>query len=216
MNWLKTRNSPGAAGVEACQLDAPHGVANVDVAARLAASAVHRERLADRRLDAEPVQDRAEHLVVVEAIHQRLVQRHFVGRRAVDDALIQIRRPQPPHPAREHDVVAVVDLREVVERAGLLRVRQRIGAAVVLDGDVALFDVDVRRAALAHRPELHQVAVRRLLADREQQVERADDVVDLGEDGVLPVDHRVGAARCSAKWTTASGRSRSMTEARNA
>ena len=37
------------------------------------------------------------------------------------------------------------------------------------------------------------MAVGREFADRKQQVQRADDVVRLGEDGVLPIDHRVGS-----------------------
>ena len=47
--------------------------------------------------------------------------------------------------------------------ARLLGVGQRVGAAVVRDGDVALLDVDVGRAVLAHRAQLHQVALRRKL-----------------------------------------------------
>jgi hypothetical protein len=61
----------------------------------------------------------------------------------------------------------------------------------VLDLDVALFDVDVGRAVLAHRPELHEVAVGHVLAQREEQVQRADDVVALGLDRVAAGDHRV-------------------------
>src|SRR3712207_7195332 len=42
---------------------------------------------------------------------------------------------QAPDPAGEVDVVRVVDLREVVERTGELRERQRVLAALVLDLD---------------------------------------------------------------------------------
>ena len=61
--------------VQAGQLDAADGIADVDVAARLAALPVHRQRMLHGRFDAEPVQDRAEHLVVVEPVDQRLVER---------------------------------------------------------------------------------------------------------------------------------------------
>ena len=57
------------------------------------------------------------------------------------------------------DVVAVVHLGQVVEGARLLRVRQHVGAALVGDLDEALFDVDVGRPVLAHRPELDEVDV---------------------------------------------------------
>ena len=80
------------------------------------------------------------------------------------------------------DVVGVVDLREVVERAGQLRERQRVLAPLVLDLDEPLLDVDVGRSVLAHRAELHQVAVGDAVADREQEVEGADHVRVLGLD----------------------------------
>ena len=88
------------------------------------------------------------------------------------------------------DVRRVVDLRTVVERRGQLRKRQCVLAAVVLDLDEALLDIDVGRAVLAHRPELHQVAVRNVFAHREQEVERADDVDDLRLRRAFEVDHR--------------------------
>ena len=87
---------------------------------------------------------------------------------------------------------AVVHLRQVVDGPGRLRVEERVAPAVVLDGQVALLDVDVRRPVLAHRPELDEVAVRRAVADGEHDVEVADDVVGLGVRGVPDVDHRVG------------------------
>ena len=89
--------------------------------------------------------------------------------------------------------MAVVHFREVIEGAGLLGVREHVLAAVVLDGDVALFDIDVRRAVFAHGAEFDQMAIGLIFAESEEQIERADDIVDLGEDGVLAVDHRVGS-----------------------
>ena len=68
-------------------------------------------------------------------------------------------------------------------------------APVVVDLDVALFDVDVRRAVLAHRAELHEVRVGREVAHRVDHVQRVHDVVRLGEDRVLAVLHGVGRAR---------------------
>ena len=102
--------------------------------------------------------------VVIEAVDQGFVERRFVGHGAVHHALVQIGGAQAPDLAGEHDVVAVVHLGEVVERAGLLGKRQHVFAAVMLDGDIALFDIDIGRAVFAHRPEFHQVAVRLELA----------------------------------------------------
>ncbi len=82
-------------------------------------------------------------------------------------------------------------LGQVIERAGLLGEGKHVAAAIVLDLDVAFFDVDVGRAVFAHGTQLDQVAVGLDLAQGEEQVERADDVVDLGEGRMLAVDHGV-------------------------
>lgn len=50
-------------------------------------------------------------------------------------------------------------LGQVIEGAGLLGVGQGVGAAVVGDGDVALLNVNVGGAILAHGAQLDQVAV---------------------------------------------------------
>src|SRR5262249_45178177 len=151
--------------VLAGQLDAPDGVPDVDDAAGLAALAVHGQRVADDRLDGEPVQYRAEHRVVVEPGGQPLVPGGFRGLLAVHHALGQVCGPQVPDPAGELGVVAVVPLGQVVERAGPLGEQHPVGPAVVLQVEPALLDVDVGRAVLAHRAQLDQVDVRVGLGD---------------------------------------------------
>src|SRR6266550_448053 len=98
-----------------------------------------------------------------------------------------------PDLASEHHVVAVVHFREVIEGARLLREGKYVLAAVVFDGDVALFDVNVGGAVLAHGAQLDEVTIRQKFANGEKNVQCSDDVVHLGEDGVLAVDHRVGS-----------------------
>ncbi len=86
--------------------------------------------------------------------------------------------------------------------------REAVGAALVLDLDPALLDLDVRLAVLPpHGAELDEVAVGGgEVLDGPQDVQGALDVVAMVLDRVLAVDHRVGGAlRCSAKWTNASG-----------
>ncbi len=87
--------------------------------------------------------------------------------------------------------MAVVNLRQVIERPRLLRERQHVLAAVVFDLDIAFLDIDVRRPVFAHRSELHQMAIGRQFAQREQQVHRADHVIHLRRNRVLAVDHRI-------------------------
>ena len=123
MNWLNTRHSPLSRGIQTRDLDAAHGVANIQKTARLAALAVNRERMPDGRLNAEAIQHRAKYLVVIEAIDQRLVQRDFIGHGPVNHALVEIGRAQPPSLAGEHDVVAVVHFGKMVEGARLLGIR---------------------------------------------------------------------------------------------
>jgi hypothetical protein len=87
-------------------------------------------------------------------VHSRLG-----GALPVDDALVEVGRSQTPDLAGEGDVVAVVHLGQVVEGPGLLREGEDVGPALVGDLDEALFDLDVRRAVLAHRAELDEVDV---------------------------------------------------------
>ncbi len=56
-------------------------------------------------------------------------------------------------------MVLVQGCRRGRDFARLLGVGEGVGAAVVGNGDVALLNVNVGRAILAHRPQLHQVAV---------------------------------------------------------
>lgn len=51
-------------------------------------------------------------------------------------------------------------LRSRRQVSDLLGEGQGVGAAIVGDGDVTLFDVNVGRAILSHRAQLHQMAVR--------------------------------------------------------
>src|SRR6202040_1225180 len=94
----------------ACNFDASYRVTDVEEAAHLPALAVHGEWLADGGLHAEPVEHGAEHVVVIEAIDKGFVESDFVGHCPVHDALIQIGGANSPDFAREHDVMAVVNL----------------------------------------------------------------------------------------------------------
>src|ERR1700733_1303867 len=179
-------------GIKADQFDTPHRVADIEEAAGLAAFAIYRQGAANGRLGAETVQYGTENLVVVEAVDQGLVDLDLVGDRTVDNALIEIGGAQAPNLAGEHDVVTVMDLGEVIEGARLLGKRERVLTAVVLDGEETLLDIDVWGAVLSHGSHFHDVAIRGQFADRKQQIEGTDDIRDLGKDGVLVVDHRIG------------------------
>jgi hypothetical protein len=87
--------------------------------------------------------------------------------------------------------MTVVDLREVIKRTGLLGIGEHVFAAVVLDGDVSLFDIDIGRAVFSHGAEFDQVAVGLEFAQGKEQIQRAHDVVHLGADGVVAIDHRI-------------------------
>src|SRR3954451_16223853 len=113
-------------GVEAGELDAAHGVADVEVPARLAALAVDGQRMADRGLHAETVERGAQDVVVVKAVDQARVALRLIGDGAVDDALVQVGGAQPPDAAGEVDVGRVVNLRAVVEARRQLRVGQAV------------------------------------------------------------------------------------------
>src|SRR5919106_2257467 len=186
---------PGRGRVRRRELDALEGVHDVEESTGLTALAVHGQRVADHGLYGEAVEGGPEQLVVVETGEETLVEPGLRRLDAVDDALVQVGRPKPPHPAGEVDVVAVVDLGEVVERAGQLREGQGVSPALVLDLDEPLLDVDVGRSVLAHRPELDEMRLGRVLAHRPEELQRADDVVPLRHDRVVDALHRPGSAR---------------------
>ena len=191
MNWLKTRHSPGIGRIQAGDLDAANGIADIQEPARLPALSVYRQRMSRRGLDAEAVQHRSKDVVVIETVDQRFVQHHFVGHGAIHHSLIQIGGAQPPDLAGEHHVVAVVHLGEVIERARLFGIRQHVRPAVVLDADVAFFNIDIRRAVFAHGAELHQVAIGPEFLKRKQEVQRSHHIVHLSEHRMFAVDHRI-------------------------
>src|SRR5579863_202253 len=89
------------------------------------------------------------------------------------------------------DIVTVMDFGQVIKRPRLLGKGQQVLAAVVLNADIAFFNVDIRRPVFAHGPQLDQVAVGLKFLDGEQYVEGSDDIVYLAKDGVAAVDHGV-------------------------
>ena len=97
--------------------------------------------------------------------------------------------------------------------AGLPRKGEPVLAAAVLDVEEPLRDVDVGRAVLPHRSELHQVSLGHLVAHRVEQVEGAHQVVVVGEDTVLDVHHAVRCRRHLAKMDDRLGPQGSQTVA---
>ena len=137
-------------GVQTSDFNAANRVANIQKSSGLAALPVNRKRLPGYRLHTKPIQDRSENFVIVKAVDQHLIERHLVGHGSKYHTLIQVRRTQPPGPAGEHDVVAVMHFGKVIEGAGLFGIGKNIAAAIVLDGEVAFFDIDIGRAVLPH------------------------------------------------------------------
>mmetsp|Transcript_38901 Transcript_38901/g.110107 ORF Transcript_38901/g.110107 Transcript_38901/m.110107 type:complete len:231 (+) Transcript_38901:767-1459(+) len=150
--------------------------------------------MADSGLHHKAVEGSAEDAVVVVAVDEVGVGNGLLRLHAVNDALVQVGGGHLPGLGGKEDVGRVVDLGEMVEGVALLGVGQGVGAAVVGDGEVALLDVNVGGAVLPHGAELHQVAVRADFLDSVHDVDVADDVVVLGEDGVGAVNHGVGGA----------------------
>src|SRR5918994_3258089 len=80
-------------------------VDDVQEAARLTTLAVNAEGIAHHGLNAEAVESRAEHLVVVEASAKPLVEIRLLRPNPVDNPLVQVGRAQVPDPAPEVNVV---------------------------------------------------------------------------------------------------------------
>src|SRR5580692_11090749 len=97
----------GLRRIQTCEFDTADGIANVPKTACLSSTAVDGERRSDRRLNTEAIQNRSKYLVVIKAIDQSLVERHFVRDGSVHDALIEIGSTQSPCAAGKHNVVTV-------------------------------------------------------------------------------------------------------------
>ena len=101
------------------QFDAADRISYVDKGARLSAGSVHCERIADRRLNQETVENRAVVAAIVEAVEEFRREPRFFGLRAPDDALMQVCDSNP--------VVLVI----IVEKQRVLRLRHMIDATRV-------------------------------------------------------------------------------------
>ena len=166
------------------QLDAPHGVADVDERPGLPAGAVHRQRVPDGGLHQEPVEHGAVVAVVVEPVDQPLVLAGLRGLRTPHDALVQVGDPHPVVLGVEREHQLVERLGHVVHRPGIRRVQDLPLQLTVrgghLHGQVALGN---RRAAGppvpvdAHGAQVRQGGVDPGLHERGQQVVRGPDVV---------------------------------------
>ena len=182
------------------QLDAAHGIADVDEGAGLATGAMHGERVADRSLHQEAIQHCAVIAVVIEAIGEPRVTVGGIGVGSPDDALVQV---------GDADLVVLVVvkeeqliecLRHVIDTAGACRVEDFLleAAAVGLGHfhlQVTLGDGGAAVGAIAvdaHGAEMHHVDVLTAFNDGGQQVVGAVDVV---VDGVAlggAALHRIG------------------------
>ena len=171
----------------------------MDERAGLPAGAMHGQGIVDRRLDQEPVQNRAVIAVIIEPVDQLFVPTRLFGMRAPDDALMQVRDPQP--------VVLRVELeQDLIQRFGHVIDAARTGgiedlhpllfALQVLDLDVQITlrdgGADAAIAIDAHGPQMHQMRVDAGLDQRGQQVMRRRDVVVDRIDLVVVRFHRIG------------------------
>src|ERR1700733_6089839 len=182
---------PSCRRMQTSQFNAAHCVANVEESARLATLPIDSKWVLDRGLHAKTVQSRPEDFVIVETIDQCRIQFSLIRNGAIDHALIQVGSANAPDLAAKVNIVAVMNLRQVIERSRLLRKRQHIFASIVLDADESFFDVDVRSAVFTHCPQFDQMAVGLEFLDREQNVQCSNHIVNLAENCMPTVDHRV-------------------------
>ena len=81
----------------------------------------------------------------------------------------------------------------------MLREGKDVLPAVVGYLNESFFDVDVRGPVFPHGPKFDKMRLRTELLHGIEQVQGADDVVGLGEDGMLAVDHGIWGAALFAK-----------------
>src|SRR3546814_7562242 len=72
------------------KLDAAARILDVDESARLPAGSMHRQRIIERRLHDEAIEDGAVIAVIIETVDQPLIELGLFGLRAPDDPLMKI------------------------------------------------------------------------------------------------------------------------------
>ena len=165
-------------------LDAAHGVANVDEGARLAAGAVNGERMSDRRLHQEAVQHGAVVAVVVKAVDQALVENRLGRLGTPDNSLVQVGDANLVVRRVESEEKLIERFSHVIHRAGIGRVQDLAVDLAVGRGDlhreIALGDGRRTRPAVAvdaHGAEVNHRDVETGGRDRDQNVVRGAHVV---------------------------------------
>ena len=184
---------PGLCGVLDREAERLHRVLERDEPSALLALPVGGDREPEDGLGDEPVERRPPGLVKVEP-GEELSVGDLWRSDAVDDALHHVGRGEPEDLGRVHDVARIEDLAPVVPRARLARERKDVLPTVIFHLERPLGDVGVGGPVLAHGPHLHEVGPGTGFAHRVEEVERPRQVLDLGRDRVVDVDHRVRRA----------------------
>src|SRR2546430_15668187 len=98
----------------------------------LPAPAVHGQGMADHGLEAEPVEGRPEHLVVVKSSSEAGIESGLVGVDSVHHALVEVGGSHAPDAAGQMDVGGVVHLGGVIPGPGQFGKRQTVLPAAVV------------------------------------------------------------------------------------
>ena len=170
-------------------------VEQVQVAARLATLAEHGQGNARHRLRNEAVHHCAEQIVVVEVRPQAWIGPRLLGLDAVNRTLHKVGDAQAVGANKEPDQVRVEHLGGMVEAGGLAGKQEAVRAALVIDIDPTLLDIDVRRPVFAHRAELDQVGIGCVAQHGPQDVVRGAQVVPQGQVRLGKAPHGVGRRR---------------------
>ena len=178
VTWLKTFGlSPRSRRVLERDLDASHGVADVDERAGLSSRTVHRERMANGRLHQEAIEHGAVVTVVVEAVDQSLVERGLGRLGTPHDSLVKIGDADLVVGAIKGEEQLVERLGEVIDGTGIGGVQDLAFDVTVgrgdLDGEVALGDRCRTGPAVTvnpHGPQVHERDVQTAFDDRAQHV----------------------------------------------
>src|SRR5262249_11553894 len=124
--------------------------------------------MADHGLAAKSVHRSAERLIEIQPRPEAVLTRFVTATRPKHHTLHNVRGPQVPDPAGEHDVIRSVHLAPVVPGSRVSRKHHAIAPATIFDFEKALGNVHVWGAVLAHRPEFHQVGGRADIPKREE------------------------------------------------
>src|SRR3984893_11723232 len=199
LELIKHAIFPCLCGILENQGQALHGISQRKKAPSLTAFAKRCERMANDRLTAKAVDDRAKRLIKIDAGEQSGVLFHPVDSRTKHHALHDVAGAQVPNLAGEHNVVRAVYFRPVIPRARGTGERKSCAPSSKIQFKESFGNIHVGRSVFTHGAKFDQVRAWPKVSHGIQQIEGRRYVIRLNEYRMVDINHGVRRRRTFSK-----------------